>query len=149
MAIKRHEFTLRFLLLNVNHYCMTKAQLNAAAKAAREYRARHPAKAKQASKAWKARNPDWWKGRKYVQLLTSALVNGNANSKVFRYAGMTLHEWKVRWVWPTSFSPSHLPQELSNGSKLTPIKSWREFDLSNPDQVKAFLAPGNFKLVSK
>ena len=122
---------------------MTKAQLKAAAKAAREYRARHPKKAKQASKDWKARNPDWWKGRKYVQLLTSALVRGNDESKVFRDAGMTWAEWVTACGITESF------QCLRNGSKLVPVKSWREFDLNDPDQVKSFLAPGNFRLVSK
>jgi len=130
---------------------MTKAQLNAAAKAAREYRARHPAKAKQASKEWKARNPDWWKGRKYVQLLTSALVRGNAKSKVFEDAGMTLFTWMEIPIFVSpdvAYQDASLIHMLENGHKLSPIKSWREFD-KDPDRVKAFLDPRNFKLVSK
>jgi len=130
---------------------MTQAQLKAAAKAAREYRARHPAKAKQASADWKARNPDWWKGRKYVQLLTSALLRGNSKSKVFTDAGLTRFAWMQTPIYGScdvAYQDSALLYMLSNGSKLAPIKSWREFD-KDPDRVKAFLAPGNFKLVSK
>jgi len=129
---------------------MTQAQLKAAAKYAREYRARHPKEARKSSADWKARNPDWWKGRKYVQLLTSALIRGNYKSKVFTDAGMRWDEWicGLSFEALTSVSAA-LPKALTNGSKLVPIKSWREFDLSNPEQVKAFLAPGNFKLVSK
>jgi len=122
---------------------MTRVQLNEAAKAAREYRARHPKKAKQASKDWKARNPDWWKGRKYVQLLTSALVRGNAKSKVFRDAGMTMNEWIDGSIVGSCLHMIEL------GFRLVPVESWREFDLNDPEQVKAFLAPENFKLVSK
>jgi len=120
---------------------MTQAQLKAAAQAAREYRARHPAKAKQASKEWKARNPDWWKGRKYVQLLTSALVRGNAESKVFRDAGMPIGEWVNRAPCFDTFGT----YILRDGYKLEPIKSWKECDGVN----SIFLAPENFKLVQK
>jgi len=122
---------------------MTQAQLKAAAKAAREYRARHPAKAKQASKEWKARNPDWWKGRKYVQLLWAALVRDNANSKVFRDAGLTKDEWISQWI------NAALKATLENGETIAPIKSWSDFSKDDPNRVKAFLAPGNFKLVQK
>ena len=129
---------------------MTQAQLKAAAQAAREYRARHPAKAKQASKEWKSRNPDWWKGRKYVQLLTSALVRGNPNSKVFKDAGLMWDEWFCGLSFEVlSNGTGPLSKALANGSKLVPIKSWREFPKDDPNRVKAFLAPGNFKLVSK
>jgi len=123
---------------------MTKAQLKYFAQKAVEYRKRHPKRAREVSRDWKARNPDWWKGRKYVQLLTSALVRGNDKSKVFQDAGMTMAQWMSRW--PVA-SPL-LTYELKNGTKLAPIKSWREFD-KDPEQAKAFLAPGNFKLVSK
>lgn len=121
---------------------MTKAQLKYFAQKAVEYRRRHPKRAREVSRDWKARNPDWWKGRKYVQLLTSALVNGNAKSKVFRDAGMTWNEWTTKCGITESFFA------LANGAKLVPVKRWRDFD-NDPEQVKAFLAPGNFRLVSK
>jgi hypothetical protein len=121
---------------------MTKRQLTYFAKKAVEYRKRHPERAREVSRDWKARNPDWWKGRKYVQLLTSAIIRGNADSKVFSDAGMTMEHWL-----DAQFG-EHLGGVLRNGSKLVPVKSWREFD-KDPDRVKSFLAPGNFKLVSK
>jgi hypothetical protein len=124
---------------------MTQAQLKAAAKYAREYRARHPKEARKASADWKARNPDWWKGRKYVQLLTSALVNGNAKSKVFEDAGMAIDEW----INQAACLGNGGLGSLSNGSKLVPVKSWQEFDLSLPADVRRFLDPRNFRLVSK
>jgi hypothetical protein len=120
---------------------MTKAQLKAAAKAAREYRARHPQRARQVSKEWKARNPDWWKGRKYVQLLTSALVNGNAKSKVFSMAGMTLDGW----IELAPCLQNGGLGALVDGHKLEPIRPWRECQ----GTYSIFLAPENFKLVSK
>jgi hypothetical protein len=122
---------------------MTKAQLKYFAQKAVEYRRRHPKRAREVSRDWKARNPDWWKGRKYVQLLTSALVNGNAKSKVFADAGTSMNEW----VKQASDSVDIF--QVNGHTKLVPIKSWREFNLSDPSQVKAFLAPGNFRLVSK
>jgi len=122
---------------------MTRAQLKAAAKYAREYRARHPREARKSSADWKARNPDWWRGRKYVQLLTSALCNGNADSKVFADAGISMNAW----VKETAGSVDIF--QLNGHTKLAPIKSWREFPKDDPDRVKAFLAPGNFKLVQK
>jgi len=124
---------------------MTKAQLKYFAKKAVEYRKRHPERAREVSRSWKARNPDWWKGRKYVQLLTSALVRGNAKSKVFKDAGIEI----VDWIRQGPFHVRPLYEELANGSKLTPIKSWREFPKDDPNRVKAFLAPGNFKLLQK
>jgi hypothetical protein len=120
---------------------MTKAELKYFAQKAVEYRRRHPKEAKKASADWKARNPDWWKGRKYVQLLTSALVNGNAKSKVFRDAGMPIGEWVNRAPCFDTFGT----YILRDGYKLEPIKSWKECDGVN----SIFLAPGNFKLVQK
>ena len=119
--------------------------LDEAARRAREWRAKHPRRAIQVSKNWRARNPHWWRGRKYVEWLTTALIRGNAESKVFVDAGVTMDSW-------INQAPALVNGglgSLSNGSKLAPVKSWREFDLSNPDQVKAFLAPENFKLVKK
>ena len=129
---------------------MTKAQLKYFAQKAVEYRRRHPKRAREVSREWKARNPDWWKGRKYVQLLTSALVRGNPNSTVFKDAGMTWDEWFCGLSFEVlSNGTGPLSKALANGSKLVPIKSWREFPKDDPNRVKAFLAPGNFKLVSK
>lgn len=79
-----------------------------------------------------------------MQLLTTALVRGNEKSKVFKDSGMAMNEWVFRF-----FGGRCSPDQLANGSKLVPAKSWRKFDLSDPEQVKAFLAPGNFKLVKK
>jgi len=124
---------------------MTKRQLKAYANR-RQGVAVKPSRKHQTSKDWKARNPGWWKGRKYVQLLTSALVNGNAKSKVFEDAGMTLGEWTDGYIRPYQ---NYLIPSLKDGYRLVPRKSWREFDPNEPSQVKAFLAPGNFKLVSK
>ena len=124
---------------------MTKAQLKYFAQKAGEYRKRHPKRAREVSRSWKARNPDWWKGRKYVQLLTSALVRGNAKSKVFENAGMEIDEW----INQAACLGSGGLGSLSNGSKLVPVKSWREFDLSLPADVRRFLDPRNFRLVSK
>ena len=127
---------------------MTERQLKAYANR-RQGVAVTPSRKHQTSKAWKARNPGWWKGRKYVQLLTSALVRGNPNSKVFKDAGMTWDEWFCGLSFEVlSNGTGPLAKALANGSKLVPIKSWREFD-KDPDRVKAFLAPGNFKLVQK
>jgi hypothetical protein len=122
---------------------MTKAQLKAYA-ARRSGAKRAPSKANNRSKAWKERNPHWYRGRNYVRLLSMALVSRNANAKVFKEAGMPM----VAWVAPR-FSGFILRDELLNGSKLVPVKSWREFNLDDKEQVKAFLAPGNFRLVQK
>jgi len=103
-----------------------------------------PSRKHQTSKAWKARNPDWWKGRKYVQLLTSALVRGNAKSKVFQDAGMTMDQWIDQCPCLANGGLGC----LQNGHKLAPIVSWRDC-LKTPAPAILFLEPGNFKLVSK
>jgi hypothetical protein len=129
---------------------MTERQLKAYANRRQGVTAK-PSRKTQASKAWKARNPDWWKGRKYVQLLTSALVNGNAKSKVFKDAGMGMDDWMGQLpIDSTQQLPTlDINVLLSDGVELVPVKSWREFDLSLPADVRRFLDPRNFRFVSK
>jgi len=99
------------------------------------------------SAAWKERNPDWYVPASKIRLLTSALISRNAKSKVFTDAGMSLDDW-ILGNWAINCLGHRVSGYLTNGSKLVPVKSWREFD-KDADRVKAFLAPGNFRLVKK
>jgi len=94
------------------------------------------------SATWKEKNPGWYIGPSKIRLLTTALVNGNAKSKVFEDAGMAIDEW----INQAACLGNGGLGSLSNGSKLVPVKSWREFDLSLPADVRRFLDPRNFRL---
>lgn len=89
------------------------------------------------SAAWKERNPTWYIGPSKIRLLTTALINGNDKSKIWHDAGITMRDWIIRGPY------------LIEGDKLAPIRTWREFDLTLPYDLRRFLHPDNFQLIKK